>query len=129
MFAATAFALVVVSGVLWWGTFRLLGIYRRIPVENYLILALAAGIGLYALIQEPSILNGAAVLVPTVLLGVAAWYLNMSAAARFPRDELWLKVGDRFPHFSLPDSHGQAFDSPSLEGLSSALYLFYRGDW
>ncbi len=129
MFAAIAFALVVVSGALWWVTLRFLGIYRRVPVENYVIWALAAGVGLYALIQEPSIWNGAAVLVPTVVLGVAAWYLNMSAAARFPRDELWLKVGDRFPRFSLPDSHGQAFDSASLEGISSALYLFYRGDW
>ncbi len=129
MFAAIAFALVVVSGALWWVTLRFLGIYRRVPVENYVIWALAAGVGLYALIQEPSILNGAAFLVPTVVLGVAAWYLNVSGHARFPRDELRLKVGDRFPRFSLPDSHGQAFDSASLEGISSALYLFYRGDW
>ncbi len=129
MFAAIAFALVVVSGALWGVTLRFLGVYRRVPVENYLILALAAGIGLYALIHQPSVLNGAAVLVPTVVLGLAAWYLNLSAPTRFPRDEPRLKVGDRFPRFSLPDSQRRPFQSESLEGVSSALYLFYRGDW
>jgi len=129
MFAAIAFALVVVGGALWWVTLRFLGVYRRVPVENYVIWALAAGVGLYALIHEPSVVNGAAVLVPTVVLGLAAWHLNVSANARFPRDEVRLRVGDRFPRFSLPDSQRRPFQSESLEGVSSALYLFYRGDW
>ena len=129
MFAAISLALVAASAALWWVTLRRFGVYRRVPVENYLLLALAAGFGIYALIQEPSLVNGAAVLVPTAALGLGAWYLNLSSHARFPRDELRLSIGDRFPRFSLPDSHGQVFDSSSVEGVSSALYLFYRGDW
>ena len=129
MFAVIALALTVASAALWWVTLRLFGIYRRVPVENYFILTGAAGIGLYALIQKPTIWNGAAFALPALSLGLAAWYLNLTAAARFPRNKLRLKLGDRFPRFSLPDSQGRPFRSESLESVSSALYLFYRGDW
>ena len=54
------------------------------------------------------------------------WY--MTRGARFSRGEISLGVGDRFPSFSLRDSHGELFDSASLDG-KTALILFYRGPW
>ena len=54
------------------------------------------------------------------------WY--MARGARFSRGEISLGAGDRFPSFSLPDSHGELFDSASLDG-KTALILFYRGPW
>jgi hypothetical protein len=129
MLALIGFALLILSAALWWGTLRFLGIYRRVPVENYVLFVIAAGIGLYAVVERPSIPNGALVLVSLAMLGALVWYVHFAVGSTFPREELALRVGDRFPEISLPDSEGQLFQSASMEGVASALYLFYRGDW
>ena len=127
MWAVLGYSLLLFGVALYWGTLRLLGIYRRLPVEQYIVFGGAAGIGLYALLREPSLLHGGLFVLGTSCLLGLAWYVHWGSI--FPRGKLALKVGDRFPDISLTDSEGKLFHSRSMEGLGSALYLFFRGGW
>jgi hypothetical protein len=103
------------------------GIYRRIPYELYFLLGFSVLLSLYAWRERPSWLGGAAVFVAFSAFGLLLWYVHVGSL--FPRSELHIKVGDRFPGFSLPSSKGETVTADGLIGKSSALYLFYRGDW
>ncbi len=81
------------------------------------------------MLTSPNVVHWILFVVELVVLAVLTWY--MSIGARFSRGETSLKLGERFPSFTLPDSRGGIFDSDSLLGLDgkTALYLFYRGSW
>ena len=51
MLSLVALLISITSVVLYWRTLKA-GIYRRIPVEHYVLLGTAAGVGLYALLKE-----------------------------------------------------------------------------
>ena len=127
MLALIGYFFLILGVALYWGTLNLLGIFRRVPVEQYGAFAGAAGIGLYALVHDPSLLHGVLFAMGLSFLGGLVWYVHWGSI--FPREKLALVVGDNFPEISLPDSEDQVFHSRSLEGEASALYLFFRGDW
>jgi len=127
MLALVGFSLFILGVALYWGTLNLLGIFRRVPVEQYGAFAGAAAIGLYLFVRDPSLLHGALFAMGLSSLGGLVWYVHWGSI--FPREMLALVVGDQFPEISLPDSEGHVFHSRSLEGVGSALYLFFRGDW
>lgn len=104
-----------------------IGRFRRIPWGELLLLTGATIAGLAALVRQPGFPTAVAFALEALSLAAYSWYLVVGG--RFPRDTLSLKQGDRFPSFTLPDSGGEPFRSESLVGTSSALYLFYRGDW
>lgn len=124
---ATVGILLLASGValFYWTLGR--GIYRRIPYELFALVGAAALLGVVAAIERPEVATVALFVVELAALLLLTWYVGVGA--RFPRGEVSVKVGDPFPHFRLPDSEGGEFDSSSLAGKSTALYLFYRGDW
>lgn len=103
------------------------GVYRRIPYEIYFLLVSSVALALYAWREEASWLSGATIVVSFSALGFLLWYVHFGSL--FPRSELRLELGDRFPAFSLPNSKGEKVTPDDLIGKSSALYLFYRGDW
>ena len=119
--------LLLIAGV---ATYRMTlkaGVYRRIPYELYLLLGGSAGLGVYGWVQAPSWPTGALAVIACLAIGFLLWYVHFGSL--FPRSELKIKVGDRFPGFSLPNSKGDVVTPDDLIGQSSALYLFYRGDW
>jgi hypothetical protein len=126
MLALAAIMLLAAGIAVFWVTLRA-GVYRRVPYELYLLLSFALGVGLYAWIRDPSWLKAPPFIIAGLGLGILLWYTHFGSA--FPRSELGIEVGDRFPVFSLPDSNGETVASRDLIGKSSALYLFYRGDW
>jgi predicted membrane channel-forming protein YqfA (hemolysin III family) len=103
------------------------GIYRRIPYEQYLLMGVATLLAFYAVWQDRSILTLVALAVSALVLGVLIWFIHFES--KFPRARLKIKIGERFPSFSLPDSQGGVYESDRKRGEKSALYLFYRGDW
>lgn len=126
MFSLLALFLLIAGAVTFWMTLKA-GVYRRIPYELYLLLGTSAGLGLYAFVQAPSWLTGALTVIACLAMGFLLWYVHFGSL--FPRSELKIKVGDRFPGFSLPNSKGEMVTPDDLIGQGSALYLFYRGDW
>jgi hypothetical protein len=126
MVAAVAVFLLALSVVHFFWTLRR-GIYRRIPYELFTLVGAAALLGLFAALDRPGPVTVGLFGIELVALALLTWYMGIGA--RFPRGEVAVKVGDRFPRFRLPDSEGGEFDSSSLAGTSTALYLFYRGDW
>jgi hypothetical protein len=126
MLALVALSLLIAGIAVFWATLRA-GIYRRIPYELYLLLSSAVGVGLYAWIGDPSWLTALSFIIAGLGLGLLLWYTHFGSV--YPRSELGIEVGDRFPVFSLPDSNGEMVTSRDLIGKRSALYLFYRGDW
>jgi len=103
------------------------GIYRRYPVETYLLLGIAAllawraarGRGGFWLWSVAAIQGG-------FLVFFLGWTLVYS---RIPLQELPVKPGDAMLDFVLPDQDGSSFSSAALRGKTAALYIFYRGDW
>ncbi|MGH9318724.1 MAG: hypothetical protein ACRD21_27440 [Vicinamibacteria bacterium] len=101
------------------------GVYRRYPYEQFALVGTAAVLGLLAVLERPGIVSGALFLLELGALVIVIRYFGFGV--RFPRGEIGVNVGDRFPDFTLPDSDGHTFDSRSLLGSSTALYLFFRG--
>jgi hypothetical protein len=126
MIAAAAVLLLLLGVAHFFWTLRR-GIYRRIPYELFALVGGAALLGVFAALEHPATVTVGLFGVELVALALLTWYMGIGA--RFPRGEVAVKVGDRFPQFRLPDSEGGEFDSSSLAGRSTALYLFYRGDW
>ncbi len=126
MLSLFAVILLIAAAVIYRLTLKA-GIYRRIPYELYFLLGCSVVLSLYAWRERPSWLGGATVFVGFSALGLLLWYVHFGSL--FPRSELHIKVGDRFPGFSLPSSKGETVTADGLIGKSSALYLFYRGDW
>jgi hypothetical protein len=126
MLSLASLLLVIASVAIYWLTLKA-GVYRRIPYEHYLLLSGSIGGGFYAWLQDPSWVTGAPPFIAALVAGFLVWYVHVGTV--FPRSELHIKVGDRFPDFSLPDSDGKTVTANDLGGKRSALYLFYRGDW
>jgi hypothetical protein len=103
------------------------GNFRRYPWEQFVFLGIAVSLGARAVVERPSLLNGALLFIEIVALTGSLLYFGMGA--RFRRSRVSVLVGERLPNFILPDSTGKSFHSESLEGETAALYLFYRGDW
>lgn len=125
MLAISGFLLLFVSwGVFQWTLAR--GSYRRYPHEQFILVGASVLIGLSAVLAEPGPLHFSLLAIELAAFGMLVWY--MAGGARFSRGEIALKPGDTFPSFTLPDSHGEIFDSARLTG-KAALILFYRGPW
>lgn len=124
--AAAGFILLVLGVVHFYWTLRR-GIYRRVPYELFAFVGASALVGLLAAIERPGVFVAGLFACELGALVLLTWY--MGVGARFPRGEVSVRVGDKFPQFRLPDSEGVEFDSRALAGKSTALYLFYRGDW
>jgi hypothetical protein len=126
MLSFVALSLFGASAILYWTTMSA-GIYRRIPIEHYVLVGASAVVGLYALIREPSWRAAVIFFIVFVSLVFMAWYVHFGSV--FRRGPINLKVGERFPEFTLSDSRGQPFSSRQRAGRQSVLYLFYRGNW
>lgn len=104
-----------------------LGIYRLHPIETYAAMASGTALAFFNAFRHRGwwrYATAAALLLLTASIGY--WTLVLS---RTPRNSLAVRVGDAMPSFSLPDQDGVEFSSASREGVTAALYLFYRGDW
>jgi hypothetical protein len=126
MMAAAAMTLLALGVAHFYWTLRR-GTYRRIPFELFAFVGASVLVGFLAAIERPGVLTAGLFVAELLGLVLLVWYV--AVGARFPRGEVSVKVGDPFPQFRLPDSEGREFDSSSLAGKSTALYLFYRGDW
>jgi len=126
MLSLASLLLLAASLVISWLTLKA-GVYRRIPYEHYILLSGSIGVGIYAWRQDPSWVTGGPIFIVVLVAGFLVWYVHWGSV--FPRSELRIRVGDRFPDFSLPDSDGKTITADDLGGKQSALYLFYRGDW
>lgn len=126
MLAAAGIFLLATSVAAFFWTLRR-GIYRRYPWEQLVLVGTSTALGLLAVLGEPGPFAVLAFGVELAALAGVAWYLGMGA--RFARGRLPLAVGELLPRIQLPDSEGGSFDSDDLLGRSSALYLFFRGDW
>ena len=125
MLAISGFFLLFVSwGVFQWTLAR--GSYRRYPHEQFVLVGASVLIGLTTVVERASVLHVGLFAIEIFAFAALLWY--MTRGARFSRGTISLGVGDRFPSFSLRDSHGELFDSASLDG-KTALILFYRGPW
>jgi len=125
MLAISGFLLLFVSwGVFQWTLSR--GSYRRYPHEQFVLVGASVLIGLTTVLERASVLHISLFALELVAFVMLVWY--MTRGARFSRGTISLGVGDRFPSFSLRDSHGELFDSARLDN-KTALILFYRGPW
>jgi len=125
MLAMAGLLLLFVSwGVFQWTLRR--GSYRRYPHEQFVLVGASVLIGLTTVLDRASALHVSLFAVELAAFAMLVWY--MTGGARFSRGPLSLTVGDRFPTFTLTDSHGEPFDSADLAG-KTALILFYRGPW
>jgi hypothetical protein len=126
MLSFVALLLFGASAIVYWRTLSA-GVYRRIPIEHYVLMGASVVLGTLALLREPSWWAVAIFLIVFVSLLFMAWYVHFGSI--FRRGPINLKVGERFPEFTLSDSRGQIFSSRQTAGKQSVLYLFYRGDW
>jgi hypothetical protein len=126
MLSILALFLLGASAGLYWLSLRA-GIYRRLPWEHYALLGTSAALSLFALLKEPSWWRVAVFITTFSALVLLVGYVHFFST--FKRRRINLKVGERFPEFTLPDSTGSSFASGQMVGQKSVLYLFYRGNW
>jgi len=115
-----------------------LGIHLRTPHAAYGLILTSLILGLIGLrvglgIWSPHAKLGVATLVflvcATMAMGGARFFLYASRGTRNPRFELKLKVGDRFPAFSLTDQNGTIHTNAELRSGNANLVVVYRGDF
>ena len=126
MLSFVALLLFGASAILYWRTLSA-GVYRRIPIEHYVLMGASTVVGSYALLREPSWWAAIVFIIAFLALLFMAWYVHFGSI--FRRGPINLNVGERFPEFTLPDSMGHSFASGQMAGEKSVLYLFYRGNW
>jgi hypothetical protein len=126
MLSIVALLLFVASAILYWRTMSA-GIYRRIPIEHYVLMGASAVVGFSGLVREPSWWGGAIFVIVCLSLVFLVWYVHSGSI--FPRGPINLTIGERFPELTLPDSTGHSFASRRFVGKRSVLFLFYRGKW
>jgi hypothetical protein len=91
--------------------------------------AVCLPLGAFCLWREPS---GALLFrlgLPLLLTGLLWSYTFYFSVLRGAQRVSRLRVGDRFPDFTLPDSEGRAVSLASVVARGPALLLFYKGDW
>jgi predicted membrane channel-forming protein YqfA (hemolysin III family) len=114
-----------VAGVLVFWFIPTFQVYATYPWPSYVLLASSVLIAF----RSPSRWwrKGMVVAVTSTLLvlfvGITAYL------PRLYRPPLAVKVGDRFPDFTLTTSTRESFSPSDLRGKTAALYVFYRGDW
>lgn len=123
--AAGIFLLATSVAVFFWTLRR--GIFRRYPWEQFVLVGTAVALGLAAFVGEPNLPRFLLLGLELAALVSLTWYMGIGA--RFRRGRLSVATGDTLPRIQLLDSEGRRFDSDELLGRSSALYLFFRGDW
>jgi hypothetical protein len=103
------------------------GIYRRYPIETYLLMMLGVLVSFHALRRRPGwrrfTIAAAHAAVLFIILG---WTLIYS---RLPLRPLPISVGHAMPAFSLPDQDGRLVSTEDIRGKTAALFVFYRGYW
>jgi hypothetical protein len=117
-------AVIAISITFW---FRAMGrvaipTHRGVYVASW---AIAAGLGVSALLGEPGWLGG----VPAGISTFASLLLLFTVAIGDQKvGDGAISVGDTIPDFTATDEHGQVFDSQSLAG-HPVLIKFFRGHW
>jgi hypothetical protein len=123
--AAVAGGLMVMAG----GLFDVLSLRHKYPP---LIVAGGAACLLFTvacLIMEPSWALLFRLSVPLLVTGLLWFYTFYFSVFRGRELTSKLRVGDRFPAFSLPDSTGRPTTLAAVVADGPALLLFYKGDW
>jgi hypothetical protein len=87
--------------------------------------AVAAGLGVAALLGEPGWLGGVPAGIGTF---ASLLFLFTVSISRQKVGDGAIRVGATIPDFSATDEHGQPFDSQSLAG-HPVLIKFFRGHW
>lgn len=118
-------ALLLVAAIVLYALVPAFLIYWQYPWPTYALLAasLACAVASRRRGAAKWLTCGVASLVTVLFLGYTVVFSQLD------RPRLVLKVGDRFPTFSLATSTGETFYSADLIGHSAALYIFYRGGW
>jgi hypothetical protein len=83
----------------------------------------------FCLWKEPSAVLLLRLGLPLLLTGLIWFYVFYFSVLHGKQRTSRLQVGDRFPHFALPDSGGQVVTLASMLANGPALTLFYKGDW
>ena len=115
---------IAISLALW---FRALG-QVAIPKNRGVYVAtwaLAAGLGVAALLGEPGWLGGVPAGIGTF---ASVFFLFTVSISRQKVGDGAIQVGATIPDFTATDEHGQLFDSQSLAG-HPVLIKFFRAHW
>jgi len=114
---AAAFALYVYSPELF--------IYASYPLPVYALLVAAIA----AAWMSPRRGLARTALVGATALVTGGFLLMTMSLSRLEPVGLAVKVGDRFPDFTLTTSTGESWSPSQIAGSKVALYILYRGDW
>jgi peroxiredoxin len=115
-----------------------LGVHLRTPYAAYglivtsLILGLVGlrvGLGIWSPHAKLAVATLTFLACATMAMGGARFFLYASRGTRNPQFELKLKVGDRFPAFSLTDQNGTIHTNAELRAGNANLVVVYRGDF
>jgi hypothetical protein len=91
--------------------------------------AACALLGAFCLWREPSGVVLFRLGLPLLLTGLVWFYTFYISVFHGSQRASKLRVGDRFPEFTLPDSEGRPVSLASVVSPGPALMLFYKGDW
>jgi hypothetical protein len=103
------------------------GFYRLYPFESYALMVIAIWLAWSVARRKGGwwryIICGFVSLLSVLFIYWTAVF------SQLPDQQLAVSVGEELFPITLTDQNGNTFNSPDLKGTSSALYLFYRGDW
>jgi len=121
-----SFALVY-GGIAFYFVLLHFGIYRKYPIETYLLMLLGVLVACAAARRRPGWtrygIAGAHAAMTLLILG---WTLIYS---RLPVQPLPFSIGQAMPQFALSDQDGRLISTDTIRGRTAALYVFYRGYW
>jgi hypothetical protein len=83
----------------------------------------------YCIWREPSPGVLIRLSLPMVVVGILGFYIFYFSVYWGRGRMSVLRVGDRFPEFSLPNTEGHEVTRSSMLDKGAALMLFYKGDW
>lgn len=122
--AASAFALVIGTGIVWFRRAFALKLPRN-RSGFVLAMVLAAGLGIAAFVLGTGWLAGAAAGFSIAAASVFLLLVAISAQKGGPGQ---LRAGSPMPDFTAPDENGEPFRFASLAGRPYLL-KFFRGHW
>ena len=103
------------------------GIYRLYPMESYVLMAVAIGLSWRTARSKRGWWRYGVCGFNSVMLVIFIYWTMFFS--QLPEQKIPVVVGKSFIAITLTDHNGNLFNSANLIGKSSALYLFYRGDW
>jgi hypothetical protein len=114
-----------VGGILVFSLIPTYQVYTTYPWPSYVLLALSVGFALRSPARWRR--KGAVVALTSILFVFLVAYTTYLSG--LDRGQLAVKIGDRFPDFTITTSLKEPFSPRDLRGKTAALYIFYRGDW